>query len=77
VALLGSRRHLLAPGSWSARYQELVRRRLREAGLGVPVIDLAEAFRGAASAKRLHHTHDGHLTARGHEAAAALIGRAF
>jgi hypothetical protein len=75
VVLVASRRHLLAPGSWSGRYQELARRALRDGGLGVPVVDLAEDFRSAASADRLHHPHEGHLTVGGHEAAAALIAR--
>ena len=73
VVLLASRRHLAAPASWAARYQELARRALLEAGLEAPVLDLAAAFRAAPAAARLHFPQDGHLTPPGHEAAAALI----
>lgn len=75
LVLIASRRHLAAPESWAGRYQEIVRRRLRDLNLGAPSVDLAEGFRNVPGGAGLHYPYDGHLTAQGHAAAADLILR--
>ena len=73
LVLLASRRHLVAPESWAGRYQEALRAGLSRAPLGLPLLDLAEGFRGVAGADGLHHPNEGHLTQAGHAAVAERI----
>jgi len=76
IVLLASRRHLVAPESWAGRYQEALRAGLRQTPLGLPLLDLADGFRGVAGAGDLHHPNEGHLTAAGHAAVAERIAAA-
>jgi hypothetical protein len=76
LVLLASRRHLAAPASWAARYQEALRRELLRRPPPVPLLDLADGLRRASGSSGFHHPNDGHLTEAGHAAVAERIAAA-
>ncbi len=77
LALLPGRSLVEEPESYSARYQEFLRRSLsqRAESMGIGVIDLALPLikQHQSDATPLFHPHDGHLNAAGHAAVAELI----
>lgn len=65
-------RHALSDGDYDL---ELVSRRLAEAcaSVGIPVLDLAQAWRGRTDGESLYFSVNRHWNAAGHQAAAAAV----
>jgi len=76
VVLMPGRSYVEDPLSYSAAFQDDVRRSLVEAHLGVPVVDLAARLREhfEQTGEHLYHAHEGHLNAAGHRRVALWLG---